>query len=75
MPSKGGRHPPLDRMEDLQLHLGHDLACVALIPVPVEGLGRGAELDDQVVRKVLGLDFTALFSPKAEQGSLRHLPL
>ena len=46
---EGGRHPALDRMKHLPLHLGHDLAGVALVPVPVEVLGHGAELDDQVV--------------------------
>jgi hypothetical protein len=31
--------------------------------VPVEVLGDGAELDDQVIRQVLGLDLAALFPP------------
>ena len=55
-------------MKHLPLHLGDDLAGVALVPVPVEVLGHGAELDDQVVREVLGLDLAALFPPQAEQG-------
>ena len=65
---QGCRHPALDRMKHLPLHLGHDLAGIALVPVPVEVLGHGAELDDQVVREVLGLDLAALFPPQAEQG-------
>ena len=73
-PVEGSRHPPLHRMQHLALHLGDHLASVALIPVPVEALGHGAELDDQIVREVLGLDLTALFAPKPEQGGLivRH---
>ena len=55
-------------MKHLPLHLGDDLAGIALVPVPVEVLGHGAELDDQVVREVLGLDLAALFPPQAEQG-------
>ena len=62
------RHPALDRVKHLPLHLGDDLAGIALVPVPVEVLGHGAELDDQVVRQVLGLDLAALFPPEPEQG-------
>ena len=57
-------------MKHLPLHLGDDLTGIPLVPVPVEVLGHGAELDDQVVRKVLGLDLAALFPPQAEQGGL-----
>ena len=64
-----GCHPLLNRMEDLPLHLGDHLAGVALVPVPVEVLGHDPELDDQVCRKVLGIDLAALFPPKAEEGS------
>ena len=38
--------------------------------MPVEVLGHGAELDDQVGREVLGLDLAALFPPQPEQGGL-----
>ncbi len=57
-------------MKHLPLHLGDDLAGVALVPVPVEVLGHGAELDDQVGREVFGLDFAALFPPQPQQGGL-----
>ena len=57
-------------MKHLALHLGDDLAGVAFVPVPVEMLGHGAELDDQVARQVLGLDLAALFPPQPEQGGL-----
>ena len=57
-------------MKHLPLHLGDDLAGVALVPVPVEVLGHGAELDDQVVGEVFGLDLAALLPPKPVQGIL-----
>ena len=44
------------------------LPGIALVPGPVEGFGHEAELDNEVVRKVLRLDFAALFPPEAEQG-------
>jgi len=46
------------------------LTAVHLVPAPIEGLGRDAELDDEVARKVLRLEFTALLVPKAEEGRL-----
>jgi hypothetical protein len=42
------RHPPLDRMDDPTLHLGDDLAGIALVPVPVEVLGDGTELHNEI---------------------------
>ena len=65
---EGRRHPALDRVKHLPLHLGDDLAGIALVPVPVEVLGHGAELDDQVAREVLRLDLAALLPPEPEQG-------
>ena len=62
-------HPLLDRMKHPPLHLGDDLAGIALVPVPVELLGHGAELDDQVVREVLWLDLAALFPPKPDRAA------
>ena len=43
---------------------------VFLVPVPVEVLGHGAELDQEVAGQVLGLDLAALFPPEADQGRL-----
>jgi hypothetical protein len=56
------KHPPL--------HLCDDLAGIALIPVSVELLGHGAELDNEVTRQVLWLDLAALLPPEAEQSGL-----
>jgi hypothetical protein len=57
-------------MLDPTLDVGEDLAGIAFEPVAVEGLGHDPQLDDKVGGVVLGLDLTALFSPKAEQGRL-----
>jgi hypothetical protein len=62
------RHPTFYWMEHPPLHLGDDLAGIALIPVPVELLGDGAELDNEVSREILGLDFAAFLPPEPEQG-------
>jgi hypothetical protein len=43
---------------------------VALVPEPVELLGRHPELDDKVAGEVLRLDLPALFPPQAEEGGL-----
>ena len=43
---------------------------IALIPGPVEGLGGGAKLHDQVARQILGLGLAALLAPKPDQGRL-----
>ena len=57
-------------MPDAALDIGEDLAGIALIPGPIEGLGREPELDDEVAGEVLGLDLAALLAPEAEQGGL-----
>jgi hypothetical protein len=47
-----------------------DLATrIALVPNPVELLGGGPQLHDQIARQVLGLAFTAFFAPEAQQRS------
>ena len=45
------------------------LPGIALVPAPVESLGRHPELDDEVPGEVLGLDFSAFLVPEAEEGS------
>ena len=49
MPSNVAAIQRLTGWKHLALHLGDDLAGVAFVPVPVEVLGHGAKLDDQVV--------------------------
>jgi hypothetical protein len=50
-------------MKDLPLYVRDHLAGIPLVPLPVEGLGDAAELDDQVARQVLGLDLASLLAP------------
>ncbi len=47
-----------------------DLPGVALVPVPVEGLGHEAELDDEVAGQVLRLGLAPFLPPEAEEGGL-----
>ena len=55
-------------MPDLLLNVGDHLLGIGFIPAPIEVFGRDPELDDEVGGEVLGLDFTALLAPEAEQG-------
>jgi hypothetical protein len=54
-------------MEKPPLHIGDDLAGVPLVPEPIELLSDVPELDDEVARQVLRLNFTPLFAPEPEQ--------
>ena len=56
----GMLHPPLDVLDGV--------AGVSLVPVPIEVLGHGPELDDEVAGEVLRVDLPPLFPPKADQG-------
>ena len=62
------RHPAEHRMPDPALDVFDCLAGIALVPVPIEGLGHEAELDDQVARQVLRLGLAAFLAPEAEEG-------
>jgi hypothetical protein len=55
-------------MLDPALHVLDRKACVALIPAPIEVLGHGPELDDEVVGQVLRLRFAAFLVPETNQG-------
>ena len=55
-------------MPDTPLNVGKDLPGINLIPVPVQVLGRQAELNDEVAGEILGLDLAALFPPEPEEG-------
>jgi hypothetical protein len=61
-------HPLDDRVTHPPLNLRDRLPGVALIPVPVEGLGRDPKLDDEVAGEVLRLGLAALLAPEAHQG-------
>jgi hypothetical protein len=53
-------------MFDLALDVGDAPAGVALVPGPVEFFGGGPELDNEVPRQVLRLDFSALLAPELD---------
>jgi hypothetical protein len=56
-------------MPDLFLDIYNHLAGIGLIPAPVQILGGDPELDHEIGREVLRLDFTPLLPPQAEKGS------
>jgi hypothetical protein len=60
----------VDGVEDLPLRVGDNLAGVLFVPVPVQVLRYGAELDQEVAGQVFRLNLTTLFFPKPEQGGL-----
>src|ERR1700751_1710862 len=51
------------------LNVPKHLAGIGLVPAPVQVLGRYSELDDEIPRKVLRLNFAALFPPEPEEGA------
>ena len=57
-------------MPDLLLHVPDGLPRIGLVPAPVEVLGHGPKLDNQVAGEVLRFDFTTLLTPKAKEGRL-----
>jgi hypothetical protein len=65
-----GRHPPDDGMLHAALDVRHDLAGVALEPMPIEIFGDPLELEDQIAGEVLRLNFTPFFEPKTPECGL-----
>ena len=61
------RHPFMDGMQDPPLHVLDGVAGIALVPAPVEVLGDGAELDDQVVGQIFRLDLPSLLAPEPNE--------
>ena len=60
----------MDGVLDPPLHVLDRVAGIALVPAPVEVLGDGAELDDQVVGQILRLDLAALLPPQPDERGL-----
>jgi hypothetical protein len=52
---------------DPLLDIRDDLACIGLVPAPIQVLGSEAELDDEVAGQIFRLDFTAFLPPKPDQ--------
>src|ERR1035437_11194017 len=57
-------------MLDPPLHVLDGETGVALVPAPVEVLGDGPELHDQIVREILRLDLSALLPPQTNEVGL-----
>jgi hypothetical protein len=67
-PVEGRGHPEQNGVPHPALHVLERFAGVRLKPAPVQGLGRDAELDDEVARQVRRLDLAALLLPQAKKG-------
>ena len=52
----------------MRLHVRDDLPGIGFVPAPVQLLGDGPKLDDEVAGEVLWLNLTAFLAPKAQQG-------
>src|SRR5215469_5351293 len=63
-------HPTVNAVKNMALDIGNGLAGVLLVPLPVQWLRHGAELDKEVARQVFRLDLPALFLPKPNQRRL-----
>jgi hypothetical protein len=72
--TQGGRHPLMDAGSNPPLCAPDDVAGVVLIPAPVEVLGGGAELDDQVYRRYPPARPLRVFSATAERSRFRPCP-
>jgi hypothetical protein len=57
-------------MTDPALDIGEYLTRIGLIPAPVQLFGRNAELDNEIARKIRGLDLAPLLTSEADQGRL-----
>jgi hypothetical protein len=55
---------------NLFLDIRDDLFGIGLVPVPVQVLGRQAQLNDEIVRQVVGRDLSAFFPPQSDEGGL-----
>ena len=47
----------------MRLHVRNDLTGIGLVPAPVQVLGHGPKLDDEVAGEVLRLGLAALLAP------------
>jgi hypothetical protein len=56
------------------LNVRDDLSGIGLVPAPVKVLGDDPELDHEITRQVLGLDFTAFF-PHSRTSAASSLPI
>jgi hypothetical protein len=59
----------MDRVLNPPLHILNGVPGVALIPAPVEFFGNGTQLDNEIIREVLGHDLAALLAPEPNEAS------
>ena len=45
------------------LHFGDDIPAIALEPMPIEGLGHQAKLDDEIAGEILRLSLAPFLAP------------
>jgi hypothetical protein len=64
------RHPAESRMSDMLLNVNDHLGRIGLVPAPIELLGNGPKLHDEVAGQVLRPGLAALLPPKAEESAL-----
>ena len=67
---EGRRHPADHRVLDPPLYLRNEMPGIALEPMPIEGLGHEAKLDDEIGGEVLRLNLAAFLAPQPQQGGL-----
>src|SRR5262249_6849544 len=67
---EGCGHVRDSRVPDTGLHSAHVAAGIALVPGPIEVLGHGPELHDQVAGEILRWRFPALLAPEPDEGCL-----
>ena len=60
----------MDRVVNSSLHVLDGTAAVMFIPAAIEVLGYGPELDNQIVREILGINLPPLLAPKANQSNI-----
>jgi hypothetical protein len=61
-------------MPNLPLYIRESLTAIGLIPAPVQVLGHHPKLDNEIARKVLGLDFAPL-SRQRRKRAASSLPM
>src|SRR6516225_5915458 len=66
-PIKGRPHPPEYWMHEPMLNAFYGLLGIALVPMPIEGLSRYAELDDEVAGEVVRLGLAPFLAPEADK--------
>jgi hypothetical protein len=62
-----GPHPAQRGVTDFFLDIADHLAAIGLVPAAIKVLGGDPELDHEIARQVLWLDFPALLPPQSDE--------